>query len=170
MISFPSRDQIGLLPPSDETRTGAPGPGNGRTHMSSGGIERVADLFGDRHGLVDREGTVGDAFGKRRSVDELEHQRGRLPIVFNAVDAGDVRVIDGGKHLRLPPKAGKARGVVDERVREDLERDVAIELRVPRAVDRAHSSRANLRDDFIRADPRSGREGQSAAIMSRETP
>ena len=34
MISFPSRDQIGLLPPSDDTRTGAPGPGNGRTQMS----------------------------------------------------------------------------------------------------------------------------------------
>ena len=43
---------------------------------------------------------------------------------------------------------------------EDLDRDVPVELRVPRAVDLAHPARAEGREDLIGAKARAGSECQ----------
>src|SRR5947207_15043966 len=43
-------------------------------------------------------------------------------------------------------------------MREHLQRDVAVKLRVSGAIDLAHAARADLGDDFIRADPRTWRQ------------
>src|SRR5258706_16428966 len=40
--------------------------------------------------------------------------------------------------------------------RQDLDRDGAIEPRVPRAVDLAHAARAERREDVVRAEARAG--------------
>jgi hypothetical protein len=42
--------------------------------------------------------------------------------------------------------------IAGERLGQDLERDVAIELRVARAIDLAHAAFAKFRDDFIEPD------------------
>ena len=78
------------------------------------GVKRFADLSRDRQRLVDRDGTVRDAFTERRSFNELEYQRRRVAGILDAVDAADVLVIDRGKHLRLATKAREAFGIVDE--------------------------------------------------------
>ena len=36
-----------------------------------GGLERVGDLLRDRHGILDRQGTLCDPIGERDAVDEL---------------------------------------------------------------------------------------------------
>ena len=45
-------------------------------------------------------------------------------------------------------------------VGQDLERDVAIQLRVARAIDLAHAAGAEGGEDFVRAEARAGGEGQ----------
>ena len=53
---------------------------------------------------------------------------------------------------------------------QDLDRDVATQPRVARAVDVAHAARANQRDDFIGAEPRAGGEGHGATLILRVAP
>jgi len=55
---------------------------------------------------------------------------------------------------------GEAVGITGEGVRQDLQRDVAIELLVTRAVNLTHSSGAERRKDAVRPDKRSKREVQ----------
>ena len=66
--------------------------------------------------------------------------------LLDAVDRGDVRVIQRGEHARF---ALEARQAIRDRPRttsrQDLERDVAPQLRVARAIDLAHAAGAEQR-------------------------
>ena len=73
--------------------------------------------------------------------------------------------------LCFPAEAREPLAVVCEGRWQNLQRDVAIELRVAGAVDLAHAARANQRDDLIRAETGTGRErhggtGEYRAITS----
>src|SRR5262245_37032401 len=56
------------------------------------------------------------------------------------------------ERLRFALKSRDAICVNRERLGEDLDRDVATEPRVPRAIHFAHSAFAKFRDDFIGSD------------------
>ena len=45
---------------------------------------------------------------------------------FDAVDRSDVRMIQGGKHLGFALEAGEPIGIERERLRQNLQRDVAV--------------------------------------------
>ena len=53
-------------------------------------------------------------------------------------------MIERGEHLRFACEPREPVGVAGERVGQDLERDIAIELRVARAIHLAHPARADL--------------------------
>ena len=48
-----------------------------------------------------------------------------------------------------------------ERLGQDLDRDVSVQLRVARSIHLAHPAFANLRDDFVDAETGAGGEGQT---------
>jgi hypothetical protein len=56
------------------------------------------------------------------------------------VDRGDVRVAERRQQLRFPPEACEPLGIGGDRLRQELERDVAPEPRVLRAPDLAHAA------------------------------
>jgi hypothetical protein len=58
-------------------------------------FERIGDLRGDGDGFVDGQRSTGDASGEGRPVDELHHQRVAAGDLLEAVNDGDVRMIDG---------------------------------------------------------------------------
>jgi hypothetical protein len=58
------------------------------------------------------------------------------------VQRADVRVVEGGDALRLALEAGTELRVGRQLRRQQLERDLAIEARVARAVNLAHAARA----------------------------
>ena len=62
--------------------------------------------------------------------------------------------------FRLALEAGQRVGIGSHGLREDLDRDVAVELRVPRAIDLAHPPRAERREDLVGAEAGAGDEGQ----------
>ncbi len=72
---------------------------------------------------------------------------------------GDVRVVEGGQELGLALEAGEALGILRQLCREDLDRDLAAELRVSGAVHLAHPSGAEGGDDLVGAELHPG--GQS---------
>lgn len=121
------------------------------------GLERLGDLFGDRERFVDGNLPLRDAIGQRRPFDELEDQRARL----EAVDAGDVGVVQRGENLGLARESGDALGVGRERLRQHLERDVAVERGVAGAIHLAHAALPEGGEDLERPETRSGVEGHA---------
>jgi hypothetical protein len=79
--------------------------------------------------------TWRSAIQQRRSLDQLEHQRAGAARFLDAVDRGDVRVVERRQRLRLALEPREPLGVGRERVREDLQRHLAPEPRVVDPID-----------------------------------
>ena len=131
--------------------------------------QRVGDLARHRQRLVERQRALGDALGEGRPLDQLDDQAPAPARVLQAVDRPDVRMIEGGQHLRLAPEARQALGVGAVELGEDLQRDVAVELGVARPVDLAHAAGAERRLDLVGAEAGAGGEGHGG-ISQREQP
>ena len=69
-------------------------------------------------------------------------------------------MIQRGEDLRFALEAGEAIGIAGEGIRQNLERDVAIQLRIARAIHLAHAAGAKGREDFVRAEAGAWSEGQ----------
>ena len=128
------------------------------------GFERLGDLLGDRQRLVDRDRAVRDALRQIVALDEFHHEGVDAPGFFEAVDGRDVRVVQGRERLRFAREPRQAIGITGERVRKDLHRDIAIQLRVARPVHLAHAAFADGRRDFVDAEARAGGEGQVVPV------
>ena len=81
------------------------------------------------------------------------------------MDVRDVGVIEGRERLRFAREPGQAIGIAGERVRKDLQRDVAIQLRIVRAIHLAHSACAEGGENLIRAESDARAEGQLSWII-----
>jgi hypothetical protein len=77
----------------------------------------------------------------------------------------DVWMIERRQRLRFARESRQAIGIAGKGVRQDLQRDLTIELRVPRAVDLAHPARADRRDDFVRAETGASGQGHEAWLI-----
>ena len=98
------------------------------------GLERLGDLAGDREGLVERERPALQPLGEVFALDELHDEGADAARLLEAVDRGDVGVLELGEDLRLALEAREAFGVGGERLGEDLDGDLALQLRVGRPV------------------------------------
>ena len=84
------------------------------------GFERLGDLARDRQRLVERERRLRDAIGERRRPRRAPSRAHWLPsALFEAVDLGDVRVVQRGEQLRLALEARQPLGIVRERCRAE---------------------------------------------------
>ena len=95
-----------------------------------GRFEGFGDLLGNRQRLIQRDRPLRDPLGEGRPLDQLQHERPRALGFLDAVDGGDVRVVEAGEDLRLPLEPGEAIRISREGVGEDLQRDLAVQLRV----------------------------------------
>jgi hypothetical protein len=87
---------------------------------------------------------------------------------IDAVNRTDVWMVERRKDLGFATKTREPFSVCGECCWEDLQRDVASELRVFRAIHFAHPAAANQRQDFVRAEasPRSkGHDGYESARL-----
>ena len=100
-------------------------------------------------------------FFQRLAFDEFEYERVSVTAVFETVDRGNVRMIERGQHLRLAPEACEAIAIERERVGDDLQRDVAIQLGIARAIHLAHPAGAESGDDLVGTETGAGNERQT---------
>ncbi len=70
-----------------------------------------------------------------------------LPLL-EAVDGGDIGMVQGGEGLGFASESGQTLGVMRKRVRQDLDRDVAIELGITRPIDLSHAAIAKGRHNL----------------------
>ena len=64
----------------------------------------------------------------------------------------NVRMVERCQDLRFPLEAGEPIGIMGDRLWEDFDGDVAVQLRIARPIHFAHPAGAQERDDFIGAD------------------
>jgi hypothetical protein len=127
-------------------------------------LQRLGDLTGDRKRLIERHGRASDVLGQRLPVNELHDQRRDAVRFLQSVDLGDVRVIQGSEDFRFALKASKALHVTRQRLRQHLDGDGALQVRVGGAINLTHAARAQRRDDLIRPEPRSGSESHAESV------
>ncbi len=71
---------------------------------------------------------------------------------LEAMDRGDVRVVERGEHLRFALEARQALRIGGKHLGQDLQGDVPPEPRVAGAIHLAHPTRAERTDDFVKAN------------------
>src|SRR5262245_3296078 len=116
------------------------------------GGERAGDLPGDDERVGRESAGRVDGVGKTAAVDQLHHERPDVAALFDPMNGCDVGMIERRQHARLAVEARQPLPILCERSRQDLDRDVAAELRVSGAVDVAHASGADHTGHFVRAD------------------
>ena len=92
----------------------------------------------------------------RRPAPQLDHEG---PF-FEPVDRGDVRMVERGQRLGFALEAQQAIGIARERLRQSLQCDVTIELRIAGAIALAHPTFVKERSDCIDAEAAAGRKCQ----------
>ena len=78
-------------------------------------FERLRDLLGDGQRLIERNGAARDALRQILAFDEFHHQRGHVAAIFNAVDGGDVGMIQRREHFRFALKTREPIGIRRDR-------------------------------------------------------
>jgi hypothetical protein len=84
--------------------------------------------------------------------------------LLEAINGGDVRMIQRGEEVCFALKPGNPVRIVDEAVRDHLEGDVTIESRITRSVHLAHPAGPDGGDDLVGAEARAGGERHSFAL------
>ena len=130
-----------------------------------GHFQRFRNLVRDRQRFVNRKRASRNAFSERLAVDQFEDEEQPAVRFVEAVDRTDVRMIERREELRFALEPGEAFGIPRDDIWQDLERHVAIELCIARAIDLAHAARAQSGDDFVRAEARASGQGHAALIL-----
>ena len=108
-----------------------------------GNLPRVRQRFGQRHR------SLANALGQRLAFHELENQPVDVVPILEAIDRADVWMIQRRQQARFSLEACAPARIRGKDVRQDLDRDVAFELGVSRAIDVAHSPGAEQRADLV---------------------
>ena len=128
-----------------------------------GGFERLGNLPRDGQGVVEGNRSAGDALRQILTLDQFHHERPDAAVFFEAVDVGDVRVVQRRERLGFAGEPCQPFGVAGEEVGQHFQRNVTIEGRVAGSVYLPHPAFANQRADFVDAEAGAGGEGQCAA-------
>ena len=65
------------------------------------GLQRQRDLPCNGQGLFRPNGSLREAIRQCRTFHQLEHQRVHSVRFFQTIDAGNIRMIERGQHLRF---------------------------------------------------------------------
>ena len=109
------------------------------------GFERLGDLAGDGQGV----GKIGDRDprammrGQILALDQLHHERRDAARLLEAVDRGDVRMIQRREHFGFALEPRQPIRVAGHRGRQHLDRDRPLQVAVGRAIHLAHAARAD---------------------------
>ena len=106
-----------------------------------------------------RNRTSRDPISQRRPIHEFHHEGMSAVRIFKAKDVRNIRVIECGEDFRFAVETGETVGIARHDIWQDFHGHVAFELRVPRAIDLAHTARAEGGEDLVRAKARAGLEG-----------
>ena len=115
-----------------------------------------------RDGLPDRHRPAQNPIGKRLAVEQLHRDEERIAFLADLEDLTDVRMVDCRRGSRLVDKPPPRLAILGRR--DELQCNLAIQTDVARAIDLAHPSGAEEREDFIRREARTRCDRHRGAI------
>ena len=101
------------------------------------------------------------------TLDEFHDERREASALLKSVDRSDVRMIQRGEDLGFALKTRQPIVVSCERWRQDLDRDLTLQLGVGRPIHLAHAPFADLGGDLVGAEASAGGEGQRWGLYRR---
>ena len=101
------------------------------------------------HGLLLRNRTRVELPAQRLAFQKLHDGVRDAVLVAEVVNRKDVLMREGRDRLRLALEPGERVGIRGDGLGQDLDRDVPIELLVPRPVDLPHPARAERGEDLV---------------------
>ena len=110
----------------------------------------VGDLFRDRQRFVDRDRATHDSLRQIVAGHQLHDERVDIARLLESVNDRDVWMVQRGQGAGFALKPCNTVRIGGECLRQDLDRHLAIELRITGSVDLPHAAFANLRRDHIR--------------------
>ena len=121
-------------------------------------LEPLGDLAADVRRLVDGQRPAREPRREVLPGDELHGDEARAPDLVDAVDVREVRMVQRRQRLRLALEAPQQLVGVGQLLGQDLDRYLALEARVPGAVDLAHPPGAEWAEDLVMDEGLSGGE------------
>ena len=118
------------------------------------GFERLADAVRDIEGLIEGIGPRWMRSAKRLAFDEFEHEKTGPFRLLKIVDRRNVRMIQRRQNFGLALKPAHSRGIMRKLLWQDLDRDLAFQLRVPGAIHLSHAALAEQTSDLMRTELR----------------
>ena len=113
------------------------------------GLQCLRDLL--RHGqrLIQRDRPLRDPVSECRPLHQFQHQSTGALVFLDAVDLCDVRVVEAGKDLRFPLEPGQSIRICGKRLGQDLQRDIAVQLRIRGTPHFAHPAFTEFGGDTV---------------------
>ena len=124
------------------------------------GVERHRNLHAEVDDLIDRQRASLDALLHRPALEQLHHDEGPPLVLAELVDRTDVWVFQRRRQPGFALEPGQPRRVGAVFLAEELDRDLAIEAQILRAVYDAHATFAKLVEHAVVGDDRMGHAGQ----------
>jgi len=108
----------------------------------STGWQAFGKLSRDPNDFIEPRWTDCEPFGERRAFDEFEYERRDACALLDTVDGPDMRMIQCGECACLLLETSESVGMLREEVRQYLDCDGTMQLRVVRAIDLTHAAGA----------------------------
>lgn len=106
---------------------------------------------------------AGDHIGQRRAIHQFHDDGLDGVVLFEAVDLGDVWVIERRQRLGLPPEPLEPVGIGSQQRGKHLDGHVALQPGVVGAIHLTHASDAQQAEDLIDTDALAGGERHGRA-------
>ena len=131
------------------------------------GLQRLGDLAREFECHVERQRSAGKTIGQGRAVDHFHHNGVPAACDFEAVDGGDVRMVQRREQPRLALQPRDPIRIVRQRRRQNLDGDFTMQPRVERTIDLAHATGVQRSEDAICSELESGRHRRCSASRCR---
>jgi dienelactone hydrolase len=121
-------------------------------------VERFGDLHSDPEHFEQRQRATGEPIGERFTLDQFHDEVVRPVFLPDVVKDPDVRMIECGHQACFALEARQAVGILRNVFGQDLDRHLATQPGIARAVDLSHSAGTERGDDDVISE--SGSRGQ----------
>lgn len=116
-------------------------------------LERFEDLSAQSQRFPQWQRAGAQLVIQRLASDVLHHEEEPVAVFANLEQLADIGVIDRRDRHCLPTEAFARVPVCGRFLGQQLDRDLALEARVESAIDDAHSSGTERRQDLVRSQP-----------------
>src|SRR5262249_39952155 len=114
--------------------------------------EAIGHLSGDLQDSTGRKGCIPDFVSERASVDQLRDDVQSVVLECRVEDGDDIGMVERARRARLRHEALSATGITTRPARQHLQRDLALEARIPGAIHHAATALADERKNAVRPE------------------